>query len=261
MSIHSTIHGFIGRDATSRDVGKSTVHSFTVGCTSGHGDKAVTTWVSINAWGAHWDAVIDGLARLHRVDWQARGLGFLDAPTGRSRTRHQLAWLREHLAWVESLARPYPVLHDAIDWLEAHEPVEGPVALCWGDAKLGNCLFDAASGALVAALDWEMPWIGEPVSDLAWLMVLDRALSTGYGVPRLAGLPPREYSVARWTDASGHSAAHLDFHERLAATRFAIIMARAGHLYMEKGWLPRGSEMDVRNGGMAVLLELFGGKP
>jgi single-stranded DNA-binding protein len=57
MSIHSTIHGFIGRDATSRDVGKSTVHSFMVGCTSGHGDKAVTTWVSVSAWGAHWDAV------------------------------------------------------------------------------------------------------------------------------------------------------------------------------------------------------------
>lgn len=210
---------------------------------------------------AHWEAVIDGLARLHRVDWLARGLEFLDAPSGMARARHQLEGLRAHLHWVESLSRPYPVLHDALDWLEAHLPVEGPVALCWGDAKLGNCLFDAASGALVAALDWEMPWIGEPVSDLAWLMVLDRALSIGYGVPRLPGLPSREHSVARWVAASGHSAANLDFHERLAATRFAIIMARAGYLYMEKGWLPRESEMDVRNGGMAVLLELFGGKP
>ena len=29
---------------------------------------------------AHWHAFIDGLGQLHRVDWQARGLGFLDAP-------------------------------------------------------------------------------------------------------------------------------------------------------------------------------------
>lgn len=208
----------------------------------------------------HWNALIDGLGRLHRVDWQARGLDFLDAPPGVSRTRHQLAAYREHLAWAEALGQPYPLLHRALDWLEAHCPAAGPVALCWGDAKLGNGLFDAASGALVAALDWEMPWVGEPVSDLAWLMVLDRALSVGYGVPRLPGLPSREASIARWQAASGHVAAHLDFHERMAATRFAIIMARVGQIYMAKGWMPRESELDVRNGGMAVLRELFGGE-
>ena len=93
------------------------------------------------------------------------------------------------------------------------------------------------------------------------MLVLDRALSNGYGVPRLAGLPSRAESVARWQAASGHAIDHLDYHERMAAARFAIIMARAGHLYMEKGWLPRESAADVRNGGMAVLLELFGGEP
>ena len=208
---------------------------------------------------AHWNELVDGMARLHRVDWQARGLDFLDAPPGASRTRHQLASFREHLRWAESLGRPYPALHRALDWLEAQAPAEGPVALCWGDAKVGNGLFDAGSGALVAALDWEMPWIGEPVADLAWLMVLDRALSSGYGVPRLPGLPSREHSIARWRAASGHSAVHLDYHERMAATRFAIIMARAGQIYMNKGWMPPDSELDVRNGGMAVLVELFGG--
>lgn len=208
----------------------------------------------------HWNALLDGMARLHRTDWQARGLGFLDAPAGVVRAQHQLGSFREHLAWVEALSRPYPVLGRALAWLEASCPPEGAVALCWGDSKLGNALFDAATGDLVAALDWEMPWIGEPVADLAWLLVLDRALSTGYGVPRLPGLPSREDSVSRWVAASGHSAANLDYHERLAATRFAIIMARAGHLYMEKGWLPRESEADVRNGGMAVLQELFGGE-
>jgi aminoglycoside phosphotransferase (APT) family kinase protein len=210
---------------------------------------------------AHWNALLDGLARLHRIDWQARGLEFLDAPAGVSRLRHQLAGYREHLVWAEALGQPYPVLHRALDWLEAHCPVEGPAALCWGDAKLGNALFAENTDTLAAALDWEMAWIGEPVADVAWMLVLDRALSSGYGVPRLAGLPSRAESVARWQAASGHAIDHLDYHERMAAARFAIIMARAGHLYMEKGWLPRESAADVRNGGMAVLLELFGGEP
>jgi aminoglycoside phosphotransferase (APT) family kinase protein len=82
-------------------------------------------------------------------------------------------------------------------------------------------------------------------------------LSEGYGVPRLAALPDRAVTVARWEAAAGRKAEHLDYYERFATTRFAIIMARAGKLYMERGWLPAESEADVRNGGMAVLQTLM----
>lgn len=204
---------------------------------------------------AHWLSAIDAVAALGRVDWQERGLGFLDAPLGTTRVQHQLEGFAKHLAWTESLARPYPELRAALAWLHAHAPELRLPGLCWGDAKIGNCLF--AEGRLVAALDWEMPWIGDPVADLAWFLVLDRALSEGYGVPRLAALPDRAVTVARWEAAAGRKAEHLDYYERFAATRFAIIMARAGKLYMERGWLPAESEADVRNGGMAVLQTLM----
>jgi single-stranded DNA-binding protein len=67
MSIHSTVHGFIGRDVTSRDAGKSVVYSFSVGCTSGFGDKAVTTWVTVNAWGVHFESIRDRLTKGQEV--------------------------------------------------------------------------------------------------------------------------------------------------------------------------------------------------
>lgn len=204
---------------------------------------------------AHWLSAIDAIAALGRVDWQERGLDFLDAPAGVTRVQHQLQGFTQHLQWAESLARPYPALQAALAWLAANEPELRTPGLCWGDAKIGNCLF--ADGRLVAALDWEMPWIGDPVADLAWFLVLDRALSEGYGVPRLAGLPDRASTVARWEAAAGRPAEHLDYYERFAATRFAIIMARAGKIYMERGWMPADSEADIRNGGMAVLHTLL----
>lgn len=67
MSIHSTIHGFVGRDVQSREVGKSIVYSFSVGCTAGFGEKAITTWVTVNAWGAHWEGVRTQLVKGREV--------------------------------------------------------------------------------------------------------------------------------------------------------------------------------------------------
>ena len=77
--------------------------------------------------------------------------------------------------------------------------------------------------------------------------------ATGYGVPRLAGLPSREQTVAHWERASGFSAAHLPYYDVYAAWRMAYVMARIGTVFMERGLAPRESEMDVRNGGAALL--------
>jgi hypothetical protein len=33
----------------------------------------------------------------------------------------------------------------------------------------------------------------------------------------------------------------------------AYVMARIGTLFMERGWVPRESDMDLKNGGAALL--------
>ena len=199
----------------------------------------------------HWFSGIDTLAAISKFDWQTRGFGDLLPPPGTTPLAHQLQQYHRHLQWAESLAQPYPQLHAAHRWLLAHQPADEPVALCWGDAKLGNCVF--SEGRVVAALDWEMAALSNPVDDLAWWLVLDESLCTGYGLPRLRGLPSRGESVARWQAASGHSARDLPYYEVFAAWRFAILMARIGTLFMQRGLAPRETAMDVNNGGAAVL--------
>jgi aminoglycoside phosphotransferase (APT) family kinase protein len=204
----------------------------------------------------HWRAGLSLIARISRVDWRASGLAHLGPNDSRAALRHQLDAGLRHVRWAESLGRPYPLLHAAHRWLVANAPGDEPVVLQWGDAKLGNCVFD--DGALVGALDWETASLGSPVADLAWWLMHDEALSAGYGVPRLAGLPGREASIAHWEQASGYPAATLPYHEVMAAWRFATIMARIGTIFMQRGWVPGDSAMDLDNGAAAVLARLAG---
>jgi len=199
----------------------------------------------------HWFSGIDTIAAIARVDWRARGLEFLAPAAGRAPLAAQLDYYRDAVAWAERLGRPYPHLHRGYEWLQAHRPDAEPVALSWGDAKLGNCVY--RDGRVVAALDWEQAALANPVDDLAWWLMLDQSLCTGYGVPRLAGLPSREETVAHWERASGHSARDLPYYDVYAAWRMAYVMARIGTVFMERGWVPKESEMDRRNGGATLL--------
>ena len=200
---------------------------------------------------AHWFSGIDTVVNVSRVDCHAPGFDFLRPPPGVTPLGHLLAVSSRHLAWAERLGRPYPALRAAERWLLAHQPAGEPVALSWGDAKLGNCVF--CDGLVVAALDWETAALSNPVDDLAWWLVHDESLSAGYGVPRLAGFPTREETVAHWERASGHTARDLAYYEVFSAWRFAIVMARIGTIFMQRGWVPRESAMDLNNGAAAVL--------
>jgi len=199
----------------------------------------------------HWFNGIDTVAAIARLDWRALGLDFLQPPPGRTPLAHQLAYYRDAVAWAERLGRPYPHLHAAFDWLHAHQPADEPVALSWADAKLGNCVY--RDGRVVGALDWEQATLANPVDDLAWWLMLDESMSTGYGVPRLPGLPSRDETVAHWQRASGFSARDLAYYDVYAAWRMAYVMARIGTVFMQRGWVPRESEMDLRNGGSTLL--------
>ena len=200
----------------------------------------------------HWMQGIDAIARLARIDPWAQGFEFLAAPEWRDDPLgQQLEYFRAHMCWAESLNRPYPHLQRAWSWLRDHRPAPMPGGLCWGDAKLGNCVF--RNGRLVAMLDWEGAHLGSPVMDLAWWLTLDRCLCEGYGLPRLAGLPGRAESVARWEAGAGQSATDLEYYEVFSAFKFASIMARIGTLFQQRGLAPEGFQMDTDNGGARVL--------
>ena len=202
-----------------------------------------------------WFAGVDGLSKLALLDWRTQGFSFLLPADGETPLAKQRAYYAGMLRWSEGLSgRPYALLWRTHDWLASHQPQNEPTALSWGDAKLGNCVFQ--EGKLVGMLDWERPALTNPVDDLSWWLMLDESLCTGYGLPRLVGLPSREETVAYWEKRSGFSASDLPYYDVFSAWRFAIIMTRIGHIFTQRAWVPPEAEMDSRNGG-SRLVELL----
>lgn len=201
---------------------------------------------------ALWWSGLDALARIHRLDWRGLGLGFLDP--GGDPLAAQLAYWDRYRAFARG--RPHPLLERAAAWLRAHRPpAPEPTVLCWGDARIGNMLFDG--GRCRAVLDWEMACVGSPEMDLAWFLFLDRHHCEGIGVPRLPGFPSRDETVARYEKLTGHAVRHLDWYEVLAAFRFSAIMARVAQQMAHYGLLPPDAEFEVDNPCTRLLARLL----
>ncbi|MDP1805070.1 MAG: phosphotransferase family protein, partial [Acidimicrobiales bacterium] len=163
-----------------------------------------------------WHSGIDTMARIHRLDRGALGLEWI--PEVAPDAQLQLDREYRHFACGDV---PYPAVDEALDRLAATvPPATDRPALCWGDSRIGNMIF-GADQQVAAVLDWEMVTAGDPVQDLAWYLLLDRHHVMAFDVPRLPGLPSRAESIARWEEASGHSARHLEWYELLGAARYA----------------------------------------
>ncbi|HSS12209.1 MAG TPA: phosphotransferase family protein, partial [Acidimicrobiales bacterium] len=121
-----------------------------------------------------WWNGLDVMARIHCLDWPSLGLRFLHKPErGKTGLDQQLAYYQAYFEWAAG-DRPQPSVQALWDWLLANRPNdhESPDALCWGDARIGNMIFDGDC-KVQAVLDWEMVALGDPVQDLAWWLFLD----------------------------------------------------------------------------------------
>jgi aminoglycoside phosphotransferase (APT) family kinase protein len=180
-----------------------------------------------------WWSGVEALARIHRVDWRARGLGVLGEPGGGTDPLdRQLDHYAGYLEWVRR-GDPQPILLAALAWLRAHRYVPRRVTLCWGDSRLPNLIF--RDDAVVAVLDWEMAFLGDPEADLGWWLFLDWAQSEGYRIPRLPGFPGAEETVRRYEALTGWPVEHARWQEVFAAFRFGCIMARIARRLRETG--------------------------
>jgi putative sterol carrier protein len=150
-----------------------------------------------------------------------------------------------------------PTLDAGLAWLRAHAFVPRRVTLCWGDARMPNLMF--RDDHVVAVLDWEMAFLGDPEADLGWWCFLDWANNEGYGAPHLAGIPRRDETVARYGELTGHPVEHARWHEAFAAFRYGVIMARVATRLRAIGATVPSEDFETNNvctQALARLLEL-----
>ena len=209
-----------------------------------------------------WWSGLDALAAVHRLDWRARGLDRLllgaDTVPG---VDAELARWRAYLDWA-SPTTAVPAAEAAWDWLSAHrppDPPEGP-ALCWGDARISNQVFD--DFRCVGVLDWEMATVADPLMDLGWWIFCDRHFTEALGVTRLEGMPSYADTVRRWTAATGRAADPevVRFYEVFAGFRFAAIMARLAHLLADWDLVPMEAGFATDNPVTRLLHAILDGQ-
>ncbi len=204
-----------------------------------------------------WWSGIEALARLHTLDWRARGLSFLGAPAaGTDALDRQIDCYTRYLRWVAG-DRPQPILESALAWLRDNRYTPRRVGLCWGDARMPNLIF--RDGEVAGVLDWEMAFLGDPEADLGWFLFMDWASCDGYGFPRLEGFPSREQTIDRYQQLTGAEVENAYYNEVFAALRFGVIMARVAGRMQELGLptpVPDFERNNVCTQRLAALLEL-----
>ncbi len=174
------------------------------------------------------EELIDALVAIHAVDWRACGLGHL-AHAGDYLARQITRWSAQ-LAAYES--REIPAATRIAAWLDANRPPEQASALCHGDYKLDNVLFDPASPPrLAAVVDWEMAGIGDPLVDLAWALIFhpgpDGTIHLGMSKePKFAldSLPSRSVLVDRYARQSGRDTTAIGWYDVFARWKLAIAL-------------------------------------
>jgi aminoglycoside phosphotransferase (APT) family kinase protein len=113
---------------------------------------------------AMYDSLNDVLARLHRVDYAAVGLGDYGKP-GSYFSRQIHRWTQQYRA---SETERFESMERLIEWLPAHLPADDSTTLAHGDFRPGNVIMHPTEPRVAAVLDWELSTLGHPLADLAY---------------------------------------------------------------------------------------------
>lgn len=201
---------------------------------------------------AVWMNAIDCLASVARIDYRQQGLGFLRDPAqGGTALQQNLTYYREYQIWA-GRGVEQPVLEAAYTWLVANQPHNETECLIWGDARIGNIIYDGVVPA--ACVDWESATIGSPEMDLGWALFVERYHTEGSGHARLPGMPSRAETVARCEAQSGHRMRNLDYYEIFAGYRFSCSMVRIAQQLVHYGFMEEAAGLHYEQNNPVVLL-------
>jgi aminoglycoside phosphotransferase (APT) family kinase protein len=206
-------------------------------------------------------ALVTTLAQLH-------GLTPPPTPPGRSGSAND--YLRRQVTrwtgqWQHTATRNLPAFPQLARWLE--DGVNGltsdyEVTVVHGDYRLDNLILDPGTRQVRAVLDWEMSTLGDPLMDLALLLVyweqpgdgLRRKVNVARNLTAGHGFWSREHLVGAYAEASGRPLDHLAVCLALACLKLAVVVESIHYRHLS------GQAIDPLSAGLGdaapALLEL-----
>jgi len=193
------------------------------------------------------DTTTATLAALHAIPDAASTFAFLDPPyDGASLLERHLARAR---AWYEfavpDIGRS-ALAERALAWLEANLPDAGDPVLCWGDARIGNVMYD--DFAPVAVLDWEMAAIGPRELDVSWMLFAHWVFQSITDMLEMPGMPDfmnEPDVVAAYEEASGAKLGDLGWYHVFNGLQWCVIFMRTTARSIHFGEMERPDDIET----------------
>ncbi|WP_227985280.1 phosphotransferase family protein [Nocardia spumae] len=169
------------------------------------------------------ESLIATLARIHAVDLDAVGLA--DLASHKPYAQRQLnRWSRQ---WEQSKTRDLPELDELTRRLTDAVPPQRETTLVHGDFHLRNVITSRETGAVVAALDWELSTLGDPLADMGSLLAYwvepGEDIGGDFPASALPGFPDRAQMADAYLEATGRDRDALTFWHVLGLWKLAII--------------------------------------
>jgi len=114
---------------------------------------------------AYFDAMNKAMADLHKVDYEAVGLGDYGKP-GNYFARQIGRWSKQYLADEE--AGRNEDMDRLVAWLPENIPAGDETTVVHGDMRCDNMIFHPTEPRVLAVLDWELSTLGHPLADFAY---------------------------------------------------------------------------------------------
>ncbi|HEY1938869.1 MAG TPA: phosphotransferase family protein [Candidatus Angelobacter sp.] len=181
------------------------------------------------------ESFIDNLAALHRLDYQALGLGELGKPQGYLE-RQVRGWMERYQG---SKTHELPEVGPLSAWLLENMPSHSDATLIHNDYKYDNMVLDSDDITRIkAVLDWEMCTLGDPLTDLGtalayWIDPDDppEMQMVRWGPTIAPGMLRRAEMAQRYAEKTGRDLSDIVFYYVFAMFKVAVIIQQIYYRY------------------------------
>ena len=162
-------------------------------------DINTDAWTNANR-RAVFESALGAIAKLHKVNYQAVGLGDYGKP-GNYFGRQFKRWSSQYEYTKAALANP--ALDELLEWIPSHTPEDDRTAIVHGDPNISNMMFHSEKPEVLALLDWELSTLGHPLVDIAYMChgYYSDPFEGPAALPRL-GLPTVEQIIDQYCTAT-----------------------------------------------------------